>query len=135
MLTFLIFFIACSSSNLCPPFDIKGNIYLVAKSGSGQNNFAEYVTVKQGSTYSWEKFGEVSGSGLSVDWSDITSKPSSFPPSSHTHGNILNDGTITTDVTFNSKIVITNSSNTVGTATAIDVLDNVVQQLITYGSS
>lgn len=115
--------------------DTMGKIYLVAISGSGQNNFAEYVTVKQGSTYSWEKFGEVSGSGLSVDWSDITSKPSSFPPSSHTHGNILNDGTITTDVTFNSKIVITNSSNAVGTATAIDVLDNVVQQLITYGSS
>ena len=112
-----------------------GKIYLVAITGSGQNNFAEYVTVKQGSSYTWEKFGEVSGSGLSVDWSDITSKPSTFPPSSHTHGNILNDGTITTDVTFNSKLVITNSSNAVGTATAIDVLDNVVQQLITYGGS
>ena len=112
-----------------------GKIYLVAISGSGQNNFAEYVTVKQGTSYSWEKFGEVSGSGLSVDWADITGKPSTFTPSSHTHGNILNDGTITTDVTFNSKIVITNSSNAVGTATAIDVLDNVVQQLITYGSS
>lgn len=115
--------------------DTMGKIYLVAISGSGQNNFAEYVTVKQGSTYSWEKFGEVSGSGLSVDWADITGKPSTFTPSSHTHGNILNDGTITTDVTFNSKIVITNSSNAVGTATAIDVMDNVVQQLITYGSS
>lgn len=115
--------------------ETMGKIYLVSITGSGQNNFAEYVTVKQGSSYTWEKFGEVSGSGLSVDWSDITSKPSSYPPSSHTHGNLSNDGKITTDVTFNSKIVVTNSSNTVGTATAIDVMDNIVQQLITYGSS
>ena len=56
-------------------------------------------------------------------------------PTSHTHGNITNDGKISTDVTFNSKIVVTNSSNVVGTATAIDVMDNVVQALIDYGSS
>ena len=30
----------------------------------------------------------------SVDWSDIQNKPSTFTPSSHTHGNINNDGTI-----------------------------------------
>lgn len=66
-----------------------GKLYLVAISGSGDNNFKEYVTVKDGTTtpvsYSWEKLGEISGSGLSVDWSDITNKPSSFTPSSHTH--------------------------------------------------
>ena len=60
-----------------------GKLYLVAISGSGDNNFKEYVTVKEGSSYSWEKLGEISGSGLSVDWSDITSKPSSFTPSAH----------------------------------------------------
>ena len=73
-----------------------GKIYLVPISGSGTNNYAEYITVKDGSNYSWEKFGEVSGSGLSVDWSDITNKPSSFTPSSHTHGNITNDGKVGT---------------------------------------
>ena len=62
-----------------------GKIYLIAISGSGTNNFAEYITVKQGSSYTWEKLGEISGSGLSVDWSDITGKPSSFPPSTHGH--------------------------------------------------
>lgn len=63
-----------------------GKLYLVAKSGAtGDNVFIEYVTVKQGTSYSWEKLGELSGSGLSVDWSDITNKPSSFTPSSHTH--------------------------------------------------
>ena len=62
-----------------------GKLYLVAISGSGDNNFKEYVTVEQSGAYSWEKLGEISGSGLSVDWSDITNKPSSFTPSTHTH--------------------------------------------------
>ena len=78
--------------------DTMGKIYLVAISGSGTNNYAEYVTVRTGTSpnysYNWEKFGEVSGSGLSVDWSDITNKPSSYTPSSHTHGDITNDGKI-----------------------------------------
>lgn len=64
---------------------------------------------------------------------DTTTYLSSLP--SHSHGNILNGGTCTTDVTFNSKILVTNSSNAIGTSTAIDVLDSVVQSLISYGSS
>ena len=63
-----------------------GRLYLVAKSGAtGDNVFVEYITVKQGSAYSWEKLGELSGSGLSVDWQDITNKPSAFTPSTHSH--------------------------------------------------
>jgi hypothetical protein len=62
-----------------------GHLYLVAISGSADNNFKEYVTVESQGAYSWEKLGEISGSGLSVDWSDITNKPSSFTPSTHTH--------------------------------------------------
>lgn len=112
-----------------------GKIYLVPITGSGTNNYAEYVTVKDGSTYSWEKFGEVSGSGLSVDWSDITSKPSTYPPSSHTHNNISNDGKVTATGTNGGNLVVTNSSNQVIVESSINVLDGVVQQLITYGSS
>lgn len=91
-----------------------GKLYLVAISGSGDNNFAEYVTVKQGSSYSWEKLGEISGSGLSVDWSDITGKPSSFTPSSHTHGQVTNDGKITSSavtVASGDNIVITDADD------------------------
>lgn len=112
-----------------------GKIYLVAITGSGTNNYAEYVTVKDGSNYSWEKFGEVSGSGLSVDWSDITSKPSTYPPSSHTHNNITNDGKVTVTGTSGGNMVVTNSSNEVIVDTTINVMDALVQQLITYGSS
>ena len=58
----------------------------------------------------------------------------------HSHGNILSGGTITTDVAYKTnnsygKLVITNTSNKVGTISAIDVWDEIVNQLIAYGSS
>ena len=36
------------------------------------------------------------GAASSVAWSNVTGKPSSFTPSSHTHGNITNDGKVGT---------------------------------------
>lgn len=36
------------------------------------------------------------GSATSVPWSGVTGKPSTFTPSSHTHGNITNDGKVGT---------------------------------------
>ena len=96
-----------------------GKIYLVAIEGSGTNNYAEYVTVKDGSTYSWEKFGEVSGSGLSVDWSDITSKPSTYTPSSHAHGSLTNNGTLNNDVSTVNKIAVTDTSNNLKTISSL----------------
>lgn len=54
-----------------------------------------YYTVKDGSNYSWSKLDSDILDDLSIDWDDITNKPSSFTPSSHTHGNISNDGKIT----------------------------------------
>lgn len=96
--------------------DTMGKIYLVAISGSGTNNYAEYVTVRTGTSpnysYNWEKFGEVSGSGLSVDWGDITNKPSSFTPASHTHGNLSNDGKLGTT---SGKPVITTTGGAITT--------------------
>ena len=50
----------------------------------------------------------------SVSWSDVGSKPTSFTPSSHTHGNIQNGGTLqTNDITIASgdKLVVTDSSD------------------------
>ena len=42
-----------------------------------------------GSTYTWKNESEISGSGgstsTSVSWTDVTNKPSTFTPSSHTH--------------------------------------------------
>ena len=63
----------------------------------------------------------------SIPWSLIASKPSSYTPSSHTHGNITNGGDITTTATIasgdrlvindESESKINNSSITFGTST------------------
>lgn len=48
-----------------------------------------------------------------IDWTNINNKPSSFTPASHTHGNIQNGGTLTTDVTIanGDKLVVTDNSD------------------------
>jgi hypothetical protein len=53
------------------------------------------------------------GTASSVPWSGVTDKPSSFTPDSHTHGNITNDGAITSDtaVANGDKIIVADSSN------------------------
>ena len=53
-----------------------------------------YYTEEDSGSYSWHKMDTDILDELSIDWSDITNKPSSFTPSSHTHGYIENDGTI-----------------------------------------
>ena len=72
-----------------------GKLYLVAITGTSDNNFKEYVTIENSGSYTWEKLGEISGSGLSVDWADITGKPNLIQTSS-TSGLVKNDGTIDT---------------------------------------
>ena len=52
------------------------------------------------------------GSATSVPWSGVTGKPSTFTPSSHTHGNITNDGKVGT--TANLPL-ITGTSGTITT--------------------
>lgn len=114
-----------------------GKLYLVAIIGDSDNNFAEYVTVEQNSSYSWEKLGEISGSGLSVAWNDITGKPSSFTPSSHTHGQITNDGKITSSavaVGSGDCIVITDSSDSNKIKKTTSLLDRSIEMTNAQGS-
>ena len=56
-------------------------------------------------------------------------------PTSHSHGYVQNGGTLTQTGTNNGSIVVTNSSNKIVIQSSIDVLDGLVQDLITYGSS
>ena len=73
------------------------------------------------------------GSAASVPWSGVTGKPSSYTPSSHAHGNLTNDGKLSTAsravVTDGNKLV--NVSNV--TATEVGYLSglsaNVQNQL------
>lgn len=81
---------------------------------SSNSQYDIYITVENSGSYSWEKLDDDVLSDLSIDWSDIENIPSTFTPSSHTHGQITNDGKITsTAVTIASgdNIVITDASN------------------------
>lgn len=84
-------------------------LYLLSSNGQ----YDIYITVQNGSSYAWEKLDDDVLSDLSIDWSDIENKPSTFTPSSHTHGNINNDGTIDANSasfsTLNYPIVRDNS--------------------------
>ena len=102
-----------------------GKLYLVPLSTTDtNNNFAEYVTIKDTTVnpvqYQWEKLGEINGSGLSVDWTDITNNPfsnaspSDYATSGHNHNQITNDGKITSSavtVASDDNIVITDYSD------------------------
>ena len=75
------------------------------------------------SSYKWNAmyattfYGALSGnasSASSAPWSGITGKPSTFTPSSHTHGNISNDGTITSTgvaIASGDYLLISDNSN------------------------
>ena len=73
------------------------------------------TTLPASDVYAWAK----AATKPSYAWSEITDKPSSFTPASHTHGNITNDGKITsTAVSAATGVVVYDSSNVIQRATA-----------------
>ena len=64
-------------------------------------------------------WGTVDAGDVSVAWEDIEDKPSTFPPSSHTHGSLTNDGKLSTA----SRAVVTDGSRlvNVSSTTATEV--------------
>ena len=73
-------------------------LYLLSSNGQ----YDIYITIEDDGSYSWEKLDDDVLSDLSIDWSDIENKPSTFTPSSHTHGNINANGTISTTIATSS---------------------------------
>ena len=73
-------------------------LYLLSDDGQ----YDIYITTESSGSYSWEKLDDDVLSDLSIDWSDIENKPSTFYPSSHTHGNINGNGTISTTIATSS---------------------------------
>ena len=71
------------------------------------------------------------GSATSVPWSGVSGKPSSFTPSSHTHGSITNDGKLGTA----SRALITDSSKKIAvssvTSTELGYLSGVTSAIQT----
>lgn len=85
-------------------------LYLLSDDGQ----YDIYITTESNGSYSWEKLDDDVLSDLSIDWSDINNIPSSFAPSSHTHGYINNDGTLSPTTTVFSpynKPLIRNHSD------------------------
>lgn len=56
-------------------------------------------------------------------------------PKTHSHNNITSDGKVTVTGTSGGNMVVTNSSNQIVVDTTINVIDELVQSLITYGSN
>ena len=83
----------------------KINVYYAVRSGTSPNY-----------SYSWHKMDADILDELSIDWSDVQNKPSTFTPSSHTHGNLQNDGTIGNSA---NKVIITGSG---GSLTAVSTI-------------
>lgn len=93
------------------------------------NDVHQYIrySTNLGSTWStWKRF---------VEEDEFTTALNGKASSSHNHGNLLNGGTITQTVSNGGNLVVTNSNNAVGVQSTIDVLDGVIQDLISYGAS
>ena len=81
---------------------------------SSNSQYDIYITVENSGSYAWEKLDDDVLSDLSIDWSDINNIPSTFTPSSHTHGQITNDGKITStavSIASGDNILITDASD------------------------
>ena len=108
-------------------------LYLVPESTAETNDAYEiYVTVEDNSSYAWEKIDSTRIDLSGYVTTDDSRLSDARTPTSHTHGNITNDGKVGSD---SGKILVTTTGGAVTTSTTIDELDTTVQALITYGSS
>lgn len=118
-----------------------GQLYIISENSKVNVYYTENTGTSQSPTYAWHKMDTDILDELSINWSDIqnnpfsSASPSDYATATHTHGNISNDGKITTTGTSGGNIVITTSANAVAVDTTINVIDALVQDLITYGSS
>ena len=75
-----------------------------------------YYTIQNGNNYSWSKLDEDILDSLSINWSDIGNKPSSFTPSTHTHTTTditnLSIPSDVSDLTDNSNTAFTPKTHT-----------------------
>ena len=90
-------------------------LYIVSENGKVN----VYYTVQSGSNYSLKKMDTDILDEFSIDWSEVNNKPSTFSPTSHQHGSIQNNGTLNSDTSTVSKVVVTDSSNNIKTISKI----------------
>ena len=61
--------------------DTMGKLYIISEN----SKINVYYTEQSGSSYSWHKMDADILDELTISWTDVQNKPSTFPPSSHTH--------------------------------------------------
>ena len=71
-----------------------GVLYVINESNKINFYYTENTGTSASPVYAWHKMDTDILDELIVNWSDVQNKPSEFTPSSHTHGNLQNDGTI-----------------------------------------
>ena len=94
-----------------------GKLYIISEN----SKVNVYYTTQTSLTYSWHKMDADILDDLSINWNDVQNKPSTFTPSSHTHGNITDDGKVGTN-TYANKILVTGSGGVVTIASTISTL-------------
>lgn len=113
-----------------------GKFYLKAITGSGQNNYEEFITVRTGTsgnyTYNWESLGPrtIDLSGY-VTTSAMETALATKAASNHSHGNITNAGAIGSTA---GKVVITGTNGVLTVSDMITEMNTVIEDLIEYGS-
>ena len=70
--------------------DTMGKLYICSEN----SKVNVYYSVENNGSYSWHKLDTDILDEYTVAWNDVTNKPDSFTPSSHTHGNLENDGQV-----------------------------------------
>ena len=91
----------------------RNTSYKLYVNGTGYFNGAVTATSFTGNL-TGNVTGNVSGSAGSVDWAN-TGHPDTFPPSSHTHGNINDNGTISTSAAIAANAALVIATATTGT--------------------
>ena len=107
-----------------------GKLYIVSENSKVNVYYTKATTSNDTTTYAWQKMDTDILDDLTVNWSDIQNKPSSFTPSSHTHGKLQNDGVVKsiTGVVQSSMNLVTDADGNLTTESK-----NHRSSLTTYG--
>lgn len=112
-----------------------GKLYIISEN----SKINVYYTEQDGSSYDWHKMDTDILDELSISWNDITNKPSTFSPSSHSHS-ISNINNLQTTLNGKAPTSHASSETTYGVGTTSNyghnkIRDNLTASTLTNGES
>ena len=106
--------------------------YLLAEEDAETDDAYEiFITVKNGSTYTWEKVDTARIDLADYVKTDDARLSDARTPLAHAHGNLTNDGKIGSE---SNKLVVTGTGGVVTTSDMVTEMDTVIQALIAHGA-